>query len=60
MVLNDNIHSTKSFKIVQTSKNSMVTIRSQRPESIVAGMPSHNYVSVGEKTHLNDISKLLA
>jgi hypothetical protein len=39
---NDDIHSTKSFKNVQKSKN---------------GMPQ-NFVSV-DKTHLNDVSKLL-
>jgi hypothetical protein len=33
----DVIQSTKSFKIIRTSKNSMVTSRSQRPESMVAG-----------------------
>jgi hypothetical protein len=41
---NDDIHSTISFKIVQTSKNSLVTVRSQRPESMNAGMPQ-NFVS---------------
>jgi hypothetical protein len=44
------IHSTKSFEFIQTSKNSMVTVISQRP--MVAG-------SVGDKTYLNDVSKLL-
>jgi hypothetical protein len=37
----------------------MVNVRSQRPESMVPGMPQ-NFVSVGDKTHLNDVSKLLA
>jgi hypothetical protein len=54
----DDIHSTKSFEIVQTSKNSMVTVRSQHPKSMVAGMPQ-NFVSFDDKTHLNDVSKLL-
>jgi hypothetical protein len=53
----DDIHLTKSFEIVQTSKNSMVKVRSQRPES--AGMPK-NFVSIGDKTYLNNVSKLLA
>jgi hypothetical protein len=35
------------------------TVRSQRPGSMVAGIPQ-NFVSVGDKTHLNDVSKLLA
>jgi hypothetical protein len=56
---NDDIHSTKTFKIVQTSKNSMVTVWSQLPESMVAGIPQ-NVVSVGDKTHVNDFSNLLA
>jgi hypothetical protein len=49
---NDDFHSTKSFKIVQTSRNSMVTASSQRLESMVSGMPQ-NFVIVGDKTHLN-------
>jgi hypothetical protein len=52
------IHSTKSFEIVQTLKNSMVTVRSQHPKLMVAGMPQ-NFVSFDDKTHLNDVSKLL-
>jgi hypothetical protein len=49
---NDHIHSNKSFGIVhQTSKYSTETVRSQRPE---------NFVSVGDKTHLNGVFKLLA
>jgi hypothetical protein len=52
------IHSTKSFEIVQTSKNSMVTVKSQHPKSMVAGMPQ-NFVSFDDKTHLNDVSNLL-
>jgi hypothetical protein len=55
----DDIHATKSFKIVQTSKNSMVTVRSQLLESMVAGIPQ-NVLSVGDKTHINDFSTLLA
>jgi hypothetical protein len=55
---NDDIHSTKSFKIVQTSKKSMVTVRSQRPESMVAGM-AQNFLSFGDKTHLNDVFQTL-
>jgi hypothetical protein len=31
----------------------METVRSQRPESMVAGMPQ-NFLSAGDKTHLND------
>jgi hypothetical protein len=46
----DDIHLTKSFEIVQTSKNSMVKVRSQRPESMVAGMPK-NFVSIADRTH---------
>jgi hypothetical protein len=37
----------------------MVTVRSQQLESMVAGMPQ-NFVNIGDKTHLNDVSKLLA
>jgi hypothetical protein len=37
----------------------LLTVQSQRPESMVAGIPT-NFVSIGDKTHLNDVSKLLA
>jgi hypothetical protein len=37
----------------------MVTVRSPRPQSTVAGMPQ-NFLSVGDKTHLYYVSKLLA
>jgi ribosomal protein S20 len=52
----DDIHSTKSREIVQTSTNSMVTVKSQHPDT---GMPQ-NFVRAGDKTHLNDVFKLLA
>jgi predicted nucleic acid-binding Zn-ribbon protein len=44
----DDDHSTKSFEIVQTSKNSRVTVRSQRPKSMVAGVPKF-FVSIVTK-----------